>query len=167
MMNIRWKISMLILVFACISAGAEAPSLKQLYHQHRWFELRKAIKDKRATDLYSGATASAFHDDKDAEKYLNQVIRSTPDSKDAVEAHEKLADLYVRSGMSREAVQQFDAILKIEPGRQDIKDIRPIFVSFGRHPDQSIGSQRRTTVHAEISNKGLVIPLSIHGKTLH
>jgi len=117
--------------------------------------------------LYKGAVASAFNDSKDAEKYLGQAIEQAPNSKDAEEAHEILAYLYARSGMSQEAVRQYDAILRIKPGREDVENVRPIFSAFGRYPDQSIDRLRRTTVRGKISEKGIVIPVSINKKTVH
>lgn len=155
------------LILVCLAATAESPPLKLLYQQHRWFELREAIKSKEAPALYKGAVASAFNDSKDAEKYLNQAIKQAPNSKDAEEAHEMLAYLYARSGMSHEAVRQFDAILRINPGRQDVENVRPIFNAFSRYPNQSIGKQRRTIVHGKIGKEGIVIPISINGKTVH
>lgn len=160
--------SVLLLALGGLSAVAKSPSLKSLYHQHRWFELRDAINNMDAPPaLYRGAVASAFNDNRDAVKYLNQVIKQDTDSNDVAEAHEKLVDIYNRLGMSHETLQQFDAILKMDPKRRDVESLRPIFASFSRYPDQSIGKQRRTIVHAEISKHGIVIPLSINGKVVH
>jgi hypothetical protein len=37
-----------MLILACLAANAESPSLKSMYDQHRWFELRDAINNKEA-----------------------------------------------------------------------------------------------------------------------
>ena len=154
-------------MLTCLSVSAAAQSLQQLYDQHRWFELRGSVGSQEAPALYRGAVASAFNDRPKAEKYLNEVIGSAPRSQDAENAREKLADLYNRAGMSREALRQFDAILRVHPGRSDVKNVRPIFASFSHYPDQSIGKQHRTLVHAEVSKKGVVIPVTVNGKTVH
>lgn len=167
MRRLAKQASAVALLLLCVFATAQSPSPKMLYEQHRWFDLREAIRGHAAPALYRGAVASAFDDRKKAEKYLNRAIKDAPGSKDAEDAHEILADMYVRSGRSREAVQQLDAILRIEPARQDVESIRPIFTAFSRYPDQSIGKQRRTTVHGRISEKGIVIPISINGKSVN
>jgi hypothetical protein len=53
----------------------EAPVLRPLYDQHRWFELRDAVKGQEVAPLYKGAVASAFNDTNTAEIYLHQVIK--------------------------------------------------------------------------------------------
>jgi hypothetical protein len=80
-----------VLVFAGVARASDAPALKPLYDQHRWFELREAIKDQDAPPLYKGTVASAFNDTKAAKKYLSRTIKLEPNSASAEEAHEKLA----------------------------------------------------------------------------
>ena len=41
-----------VLVFAGLAIASDAPALKALYDQHRWFELREAIKGQDAPPLY-------------------------------------------------------------------------------------------------------------------
>jgi tetratricopeptide (TPR) repeat protein len=136
-----------VLVLVALAAASEKPTLKSLYDQHRWFELREAIKNnKQAPALYLGALASAFNETKEAEKDLNRAIALAPNSDDAVEAHETLGYLYARSGRYREVVQQLDSILKIKPGRADVANVRTIYAAFSRHPDLSLGRARRATV---------------------
>jgi hypothetical protein len=60
----------------------EAPSLQQLYDQHRWFELREAIAGKAVLPLYSGSVASAFNRTLEAERHLTRAVReaATPET---------------------------------------------------------------------------------------
>jgi tetratricopeptide (TPR) repeat protein len=113
----RTKVLVGLLVVAGLGTAAERPSLKLLYDQHRWFELRDATTGQEAPPLYRGAVASAFNDSKTAEKYLNETIKSQPNSDVAKDAHGILAKLYVRAGRYQQAVQQLDEMLRIKPGQ--------------------------------------------------
>jgi len=76
------------LAFAGLAAAGERPSLSQLYGEHRWIDLREALKDQAPPALYKGAVAFAFNDTKAAEEYLNQAIKLAPNSNDAKDAHD-------------------------------------------------------------------------------
>jgi predicted aspartyl protease len=157
-----------LLIFAASVIAGETSAMKTLYEQHRWFELRDALKSsKNAPALYSGAVASAFNDVKKAEKDLNRAIEIAPNSEDAAEAHEMLGYLYARSGRYHEVIQQLDWIEKIKPGRSDIENIRKIYAAFSKHPDQFSAGQRSTSVRASVSREGVVLPVTIHGRTVH
>ncbi|MGD1106864.1 MAG: aspartyl protease family protein [Terracidiphilus sp.] len=157
-----------VLLIAALANAQTGDSLRSLYDQHRYFELRDAIKDQNAPPLYLGAVASAFNDTKRAEKYLNRVIKLEPASDDAYEAHGQLAYLYARLGRNREVVQQFDRMLAMRPNSPDVQNMRPLFAGFSRYPDQSLGKKHSTKVSgATVSKDGLTIPVSIHGKALH
>jgi clan AA aspartic protease (TIGR02281 family) len=167
-----WITSGITLIVALLipplSAAQGGDSLRSLYDQHRFFELRDAIKGQSASALYLGAVASAFNDTKNAEKYLNRVIRQEPGSDNAYEAHAHLAYLYARLGRNREAVQQFDRMLAMKPNSPDVQNDRAVFVGFTHYPDQSIGKKHSTRVSGgTVSKEGLTIPLSVHGKALN
>src|ERR1035437_10645184 len=82
-----------VLFVAALAHAQAGDSLRSLYDQHRFFELRDAIKSQSVSALYLGAVASAFNDTKRAEKYLNRVIKLEPASDNAYEAHGQLAYL--------------------------------------------------------------------------
>jgi clan AA aspartic protease (TIGR02281 family) len=156
-----------VLLIAVLANAQAGDTLQSLYNQHRYFELRDAIKGRNAPPLYVGAVAAAFNDTKRAEKFLNRVIRQKPDSDDAYEAHGQLAYLYARLGRNREVVQQFDRMLAIKPNSLDVQNMRPLFTGFSRYPDQSLGKKHSTKVSgATVSREWLTIPVSIHGKAL-
>jgi tetratricopeptide (TPR) repeat protein len=157
-----------VLLIAIVAHAQAGDSLRSLYDQHRYFELRDAIKGQNAPPLYLGTVASAFNDSKRAEKYLNRVIKYEPTSDDAYEAHGQLAYLYARLGRNREVVRQFDRMLAIKPNSSDVQNMRPMFAAFSRYPDQSIGKKHSTKVSGgTVSKEELTIPLSVHGKALH
>jgi hypothetical protein len=166
--NVLQKALMAMLVFGGLATASGTPTLKLLYQQHRWFDLREAIRgnEQNVAELYLGAVASAFNDRDAAERYLRGAIRRAPDSGDAIEAHEMLGYLYGRSGRYREATEQFDSILKIKPDRSDVGNVRAMYAAFGQHPDQSVEPHRTSTIRTEVGRDGIVLPASIHGKTV-
>ena len=156
------------LLIAALANAQSGDSLRSLYDQNRFFDLRDAIKGQKAPPLYLGTVASAFNDTKRAEKYLDRVIRLEPASSDAYEAHGQLAYLYARLGRNREVVRQFDRMLAIKPNSPDVENTRPLFAGFSRYPDQSFGRKHSTRVSGcTVSKEELTIPVSIHGKALH
>lgn len=153
-----------IILLGGLAVFAQENSLKTLYEQHRWFELRDAIAHQDAPPLYKGAVASAFNDRNTAEQYLKQAIKLAPASAEALDAHEALANLYIRAGRYHEAVQQLREILRIKPGRADAENALKIFAAWSKHGDQEIQSVRLASVHAD--NDG-TLPILIHGQAVH
>lgn len=165
--SITAAIITLWLILPAWMLSSEDSTLKLLYDQHRWFELRDAIHAGHAAPLYEGAVAAAFNDTKAAEKYLNRVIKLQPDSTAAEDAHEILANVDVRKGKYREAVQQLDQALRIDPNNADAVNARALFAAWSKYPDQSTAAVKPATIHAEVSRDGVKLPLVIHGKTVH
>jgi len=52
--------------------------LKSLYETHQWFKLRDTVQAAKSPAFYQGAVAYAFNDFKQAEKHLQDVIKSAP-----------------------------------------------------------------------------------------
>jgi tetratricopeptide (TPR) repeat protein len=156
-----------VLVFLAIVTAGDKPTLKQLCDQHRWFELRDAIQDHDAPPLYRGAVASAFNHAKEAEKYFNETIKLDPKPDSASDARDMLTDLYGRTGRYQDALRLLDDSLKIHPGRADLVNARVLFAAWAKHGDQSVADSRPSTFHGSASRDGIVLPVSIHGKTAH
>jgi hypothetical protein len=155
------------LILLCFSAATEKPSLKTLYDQHRWFQLRDAVKDQEAPPLYKGAVASAFNDPQAAEKYFDETIKLNPASDEAADARDMLTDLYGRSGQYHHALHELDESLRMKPGRPDLINARLLFAAWSKHPDQSTGSDRPSHFRGQATRDGIVLPVSIHGKIAH
>jgi hypothetical protein len=166
--NAIQKALMAMLVFGGLATASANPTLKLLYQRHRWFDLRDAIRgnEQIVSELYLGAVASAFNDRERAESYLGRAIQREPGSRDAIEAHEMLGYLYARSGRYREATEQFGSILKYKPDRSDVENVRAMYAAFGQHPDQSVELYQTSTIRSEVGRNGIVLPVSIHGKTV-
>jgi hypothetical protein len=64
------KVLVAMLVFSALATASGKSELKLLYDQHRWFDLREAMKrnEQNVPELYLGAVASAFNNREDAEK---------------------------------------------------------------------------------------------------
>src|ERR1700730_3750981 len=76
------KVLVAMLVFSALATASWKSELNLLYDQHRWFDLREAMKrnEQNVPELYLGAVASAFNNREDAEKYLRRAIARGPDS---------------------------------------------------------------------------------------
>lgn len=155
-----------LLALSALTTAADQPKLKQLYDQHRWFDLRDAIETRSAPPLYKGAVASAFDRDRQAEQYLNRLILLKPHSDNARTAHEILAKVYARGGRYREALHQLDEMQKIS-STPDVENMRAIFAAWAGHPDQSVASPKTGTIRAQVLKDGIKLPVEIHGKTVH
>jgi hypothetical protein len=63
MRNLLEKVLVAMLVFSALATASGKSELKLLYDQHRWFDLREAMKrnEQNVPELYSDAVASAFN----------------------------------------------------------------------------------------------------------
>jgi tetratricopeptide (TPR) repeat protein len=157
-----------VFLLPALAAAQAGDSLRPLYEQNRFYELRDAIKGQNTPALYLGAVASAFNDTKQAEEYLNSVIKLEPTSDNAYEAHGQLAYLYARLGRNREVVRQLDQMLAIKPNSLDVQNMRPLFAALSRYPEQSVGKKHETRVSGgTVSKEWLTIPASVHGKAVN
>ena len=143
----------------CVGASSDDARLKSLYDGRRWFELRDSVAKGGASVFYQGVVACAFNDARRCEKKLGVIIRSHPKSDEAIEAHRRLASLYLTHGKYREALAQVDAVLALRTDDSDARDIRPLLAKLSESPDQETVRRTRTTL--EIHEDGL--PFSIRG----
>ena len=142
-----------------VGASSDDARLRSLYDGRRWFELRDSVARSGASAFYQGVVACAFNDPRRCEKKLGAVIRSRPKSDEAIEAHRRLASLYLTHGKYREALAQVEAMLALRTDDSDARDIRPLLATLSETPDQEVVRMTRTTL--EIHEDG--VPLSIHG----
>jgi len=148
----------LLLAPLCLGGQNDDASLKALYDSRRWFELRDSVAKGGASLFYQGAVACAFNDLHRCEKKLGAVIKSHPKSDDAFQAHDVLANVYLRQGKYREALAQVDALLAVRPGDSDALGDRPLLAALGEFPDQEVARRRSTTLQLQDG-----LPVSIHG----
>jgi hypothetical protein len=150
---------LLALTQTCPASDHDTPYLRSLYDSHRWFELRDSVAKGTAPVFYQGAVACAFNDLHRCEKKLALVIKSFPQSGDAIEAHRLLASAYMRQGKYREALAQVTALLALRPGDSDARDDLPLLAALREFPDQE--AVRRGSTTLRLQDAGL--PISING----
>jgi predicted aspartyl protease len=150
-----------LIVFSSRSfaAASDDASLKALYDAHRWFELRDAVAKGNAPLFYQGAVACAFNDLHRCAKKLAVVIKSRPQSDEALQAHRLLTYAYLRQGKYREALAQADAVLALKPGDSDVQGDRPLLAVLSEFPEQVV--EHRDTTTLQLQEAGL--PISING----
>jgi len=87
------------------------------------------------------------------------LIKSFPQSDDAIEGHRLLASAYMRQGKYREALAQVTALLALRPGDSDARDDLPVLAALREFPDQE--TVRRGSTTLRFQDAGL--PISING----
>jgi predicted aspartyl protease len=138
--------------------------LKSLYEAHQWFKLRDAVQATDAPAFYLGAVASVFNDIKQAEKSLQSVIKSAPQSEQAAEARELLINAYMRAALYRRALSETAQALSAKPNDSGLKNARALFSAFSQYPEQSVAEHRFSAIRYQMKDGNLFIPLEVNGK---
>jgi hypothetical protein len=157
--------ALLALLIPVLMQG-QSVRLQELYEKHHWFELRRALTTEKGSALYRGAVASAFDQAEEAERDLHAVIGADPHSKDAFEAHEWLAYLYMRAGRYSQVVAETDAKTR-GSGRTEPEGERAFMDALRHFPDLKAGAHRTSRVRFSMEHGDLVIPLSVNGRPGH
>ena len=76
----------------------ESTDLESLYKSREWFELRDAVRARKAPAFYRGAVACGFGNLQEARQQFKSVIKSAPKSEKAYQSRNMLAYLYFRTG---------------------------------------------------------------------
>jgi hypothetical protein len=156
----------LLLAFYCllltplgIGAPTDKANPKSLFDGRRWFELRDSVAGSVVPEFYEGLVACAFNDTRRCEKKLGGIIKSRPKSDEAIEAHRRLASLYMIHGRYREAAAQVDAVSTIKPNDSDALSVRPLLAALSEFTDQQTVRRQSTTLELEEGG----VPFSING----
>jgi predicted aspartyl protease len=152
-------LALIVLSSRCFSAGSDEASLKALYDAHRWFELRDAIAKGNAPLFYQGAVSCAWNDLHRCEKKLGGVIKSRPQSDEALQAHRLLTYAYLRRGKYLRALAQADAVLALKPGDSEVQGDRPLLAVLSELSEQEVAHGHVTTL--KMQEAGL--PIAING----
>lgn len=150
----------------CLQAqtSSDPARLKQLHDAHQIFELRAAVEGHTVPAFYAGVVAAAFGEFRIGEQLLTQAVRSASNVAAANAARESLIGLYMVTGQSSGAVRVMDELLASAPTRTDIRSARTFLARFG---DQRVESRRQADVECGATAGGIVLPVSINGKTVH
>jgi len=143
-----------------VLAAQPAQNLDQLFRAHQWFELRAAVTN-RSPALMRAAVATAFNDSENAERLLENTIKSAPASSTAEDAYELLSQIYRRTGryarwttLQRQWVAAFPDSARARASREDGKE------SSG-WPDQVNGRPRRVVLKHDPGD--MTLPASVGG----
>lgn len=165
-LSVARMMAALLVVWQLVPVTAEQNSpLKTLYDAHQWFRLRDAVQSGPASALYRGAIASAFNDLKAAEKHLTSVMAAAPQSEDAADARSWLIYASMRQGRYRHALSEVDRALAINPADAGLRNTRGLFARLSRHPDQSVSRRRSSTIHYQMKQGNLFVPVHINGRS--
>jgi hypothetical protein len=128
-----------------LCCGADLESLRR---EHRWFDLREALKGQRGSTLDRGAAAAAFQQVREAERLLKT-------SRDNA-SRDVLCAMFVRNGRYQKA----RAVLKAnQTMAEDGEGIR----TLAQLADQSLVSREFSRIRGEIRWKLLFAPVSVNG----
>ena len=152
-----------LVVIASASCGAQTPEdLHKLFQSGKVFALRDAVQGGDAPTFYRGAVEASLNHIEEAASTLHEVIRAAPDSEDAYQAHDLLANVYQRNGLYREALQELDAAIQERPKSEELQNARPLFAACSRQGDMTVVSRRATTLHRMKDGE---LPFRIHGRS--
>jgi predicted aspartyl protease len=156
----------LAIIFSVAAAFAtdQSVDLKSLYEGHHWFQLRDAIANVKAPELYQGAVAAAFDQRDLAVARLQHVITSAPQSSEAVEARELLLHLYMRASQYSKAVSMMKEQIAARVGKPATDGDRASLALLSQLPDMSVLARGKSTLHYEMRGANLGIPVSINDK---
>jgi Aspartyl protease len=146
------------------AANSRNAELRSLYEAHQWFKLRDAVQTTDAPTFYRGAVASVFNDIKQAEKSLQSVIKSAPQSEQASEARELLINTYMRAGLYRQALSETEQALMVKPNDNGLKNARALFYTFSQYPEQAVAERRFSELRYHMKDGNLFIPVEVNGK---
>jgi predicted aspartyl protease len=157
-----------VFIFMCIVSHAGASdlnsaSLQSLFRQHCWFELRAAGKAGRLPLFYKGAVEANFNEVELAENDLHDFIKAHPHSAEAYQAHQLLADLYVRTGKYQSVVNEAKEMLALRPSDKDVADTLSLFAPLESVPDQGITQAAASTVTASLEDGNVYLPVTVNG----
>jgi hypothetical protein len=150
----------------CTVSYAQDPddtSLRQLYDDGRWFDLRDAVEGRDAPTFYRAAVASALNRSDDAERLYEQTIRETSDDATVNDARDALATLYLRTGRLADLARLADDVLKNAPDRADVRNLRNM-VGGASAKNQRTLATTRTSFDCTAGAGGVHLPMTVNGR---
>lgn len=158
-------------VLSIVVAAPAAPLLAQTPQQLRAildanqaFALREAVQRGQASRFYRGAVEESSNDVRAAERDLKKAIRADPRSRQAVEAHEMLANLAFRNGRYRQELAELEAAHRLKPDASDVNSFLPLVRALAAGADMKVversGSRFRMRVAGTHSRW---LPVTIDG----
>jgi predicted aspartyl protease len=151
------------LLLASTGASALASDNLGLCDTHDWFQMRERVAGAGASLLCKGAVDSSFEKRVAAARELNAVIRQMPHTASSYRAHELLGIMYFREGRYRKAAAQLDRMLEEKPDADNAKAMHSLFTVLARSPDMTVASSKPSTLHSEMIERSLFVPVTANG----
>jgi len=154
------------LVFAAAATFAvdQPTDLKSIYEGRHWFQLREAIANSKAPELYQGAVAAAFDQRDEAVAHLQRAIAAAPQSQEAVEARELLIHLFMRAAQYSKAVAAMKEQIAARIGKPATDGDRASIALLSQLPDMAVIARGASTLQYEMRGANLSVPISINDK---
>jgi len=140
----------------------EPDKLQEAYRGNHVFALRDAVQQSAASEFYKAAVEASTNQVPLAVEHLRSVIAADPNSNDADQAHDLLANLFFRNGRYRDGLKEIEAALKEHPDAEDAKNLLPLAKALGKMPAMQVASRKASKLKIEPGSTFL--PLKLNGK---
>jgi hypothetical protein len=157
------KLAELLLSMVCTAAFGQnaTPDLKALADAHQWVELSDAaVKSEHA--VFYRAVAAAVFNEPGAETLFRSTIHESPNSEEAYQAYDWLANLYLKSGRYQSLIAVMDQRWATFPNKKGVASERKALAPFRGLPDQKNGRLRLSTLHHDTG--GFAVSLTVNHK---
>lgn len=156
-----------LVVFPGLSVFAQTgEELKKLYDDHDWLQLREAVRKGKASEFYQGVVASISNDLVNAERHLQSVIKSAPNSAESADAYSFLTQTYMRAGRYRDAYAVTERALKLKPDSEGFKNANRMLGALSKYPEQSVATRRYSRLQYTIKDENLFVPVQLNGHSV-
>jgi predicted aspartyl protease len=157
-----FKFGVAIAIALAMTSEAQTPDdLHTLFEAGKVFALRDAVQHTDAPAFYRGAVAASTNHIEEAARTLHEVIHASPDSEDAYDAHDLLANVYQRNGLYREALLELQAAIQQRPQAKELQNVRPMFEALARSGDMTVIGLRPTRLRGLHDRR---LPFRLNGK---
>lgn len=129
-----------------------------------WFSMQQAkMQGRNLPPLCQAELDAATNRDLIARRELEAIIKQSPHSSDAYEAHSTLAHFYLRNGRFHNAEEQLEAMLSIRPTAPDLQNTHSLFELLGKYPDLAVSSSRAAVVRSQTDDGNIFAPVAVNG----
>jgi predicted aspartyl protease len=147
----------LALPWLSVVAIAQSASPPESDDGRQWLNPRSPA----SSPLAAASRANALNQNDAAEKLLRQIIRRSPRTPEASEAHKLLSRIYIRTGRYKRAADNLDEWRRKFPTSADAEAERQDVDQFRGLPDQINGPRRPAVLKHE---GDFSAPLTVNGK---
>lgn len=130
---------------------------------HSWAGL-KGEANGSSSMLCKGVAELEMGQAEEGRTILLEIIRRSPRSDAAFEAHERLLGYYARLGQVQEASHEIAALLAIHPKDPDVLEMGSLFQGLGEYPDMIVDHQQAASFTKSETDATLNLPFRVHDK---